>query len=120
MIQKFEDIVAWQKAQNLAVEIYKIFGTIKDYGFKDQICRAVVSVSNNIAEGFDRNSNSEFAKFLFYSLGSNSEVKSMLYLANKLNYISDEQKNDLINQTEEISKIIKGLKNSIKPLTPNS
>ena len=122
MIQKFEDIVAWQKAQDLAVEIYKIFGSIKDYGFKDQIFRAVVSVSNNIAEGFDRNSNAEFIKFLFYSLGSNSEVKSMLYLANKLNYISDEQKNDLVNKTEEVSKIIKGLKNSMKPktLTPNS
>ena len=119
MIKKFEDIVAWQKAQDLAVEIYKIFSPIKDYGFRDQICRAVVSVSNNIAEGFDRNSNAEFIKFLFYSLGSNSEIKSMLYLANRLNYISDEQKNDLINKTEEISKIIKGLKNSMKPLTPN-
>jgi len=123
MIQKFEDIVAWQKAQDLAVEIYKIFTEIRDYGFKDQICRAAVSISNNIAEGFDRSSNAEFIKFLFYSLGSNSEVKSMLFLANKLNYISDEQKNDLINKTEEISKIIRGLKNSMKttPLTiPNS
>lgn len=59
-IQKFEDIIAWQKAQLLAIEIYTVFSVIKDFGFKDQICRAVVSISNNIAEGFDRSSNADF------------------------------------------------------------
>ena len=53
-IQKFEDIIAWQKAQDLSVDIYNIFREIRDYSFRDQICRASVSVSNNIAEGFDR------------------------------------------------------------------
>ena len=52
-IQKFEDIIAWQKAQDLATEIYLIFGLSKDFGFKDQITRAAMSISNNIAEGFD-------------------------------------------------------------------
>lgn len=52
-IQKFEDIIAWQKAQELAVKIYAVFSKSKDYGFKDQICRSTVSVSNNIAERFD-------------------------------------------------------------------
>jgi four helix bundle protein len=51
---KFEDIIGWQKAQDLAVFVYGNFGTSKDFSFKDQICRASVSVSNNIAEGFDR------------------------------------------------------------------
>ena len=54
VIQKFEDIIAWQKAQDLAVEIYSTFRELNDFAFKDQICRAVVSISNNIAEGFDR------------------------------------------------------------------
>ncbi len=53
-IRKFEDIIAWQKAQDFAEDIYKIFRNHKDFGFREQICRASVSVSNNIAEGFDR------------------------------------------------------------------
>jgi four helix bundle protein len=88
-IKSFEEIVAWQKAQNLAVEIYSSFKEVKDFGFKDQIFRAVVSISNNIAEGFDRSSDADFVRFLYISLGSCSEVKSMLYLAVKLNYISE-------------------------------
>ncbi|MDR0560241.1 MAG: four helix bundle protein [Prevotellaceae bacterium] len=120
MIQKFEDIIAWQKAQDLAVKVYQTFNLTKDYGFKDQICRAAVSVSNNIAEGFERNSDADFVRFLNYSLGSNSEVKSMLFLANRLNYISNDQKVEFVNQTEEIAKIIKGLKKSLKKLFPYS
>jgi four helix bundle protein len=113
-ITKFEDIIAWQKAQDYAVEIYSIFGTLKDYGFKDQICRASVSVSNNIAEGFDRSSNADFRRFLYISIGSCSEVKSMLYLANRLKYVDDNVKHKLISNGSEISKIIRGL---IKSLT---
>jgi four helix bundle protein len=82
-IQKFEDIIAWQKAQDIAVEIYSVFKNNKDFGFRDQIYRAAVSISNNIAEGFDRSSDAEFVRFLYISLGSCSEVKSMLYLSVK-------------------------------------
>jgi len=63
-IQRFEDIIAWQKAQDLAVEIYNVFQTSRDFGFRDQICRAVVSISNNIAEGFDRSFDADFKRFL--------------------------------------------------------
>lgn len=112
-IQKFEDILAWQKSQGFAVEIYKIFGCIKDFGFKDQILRAAVSISNNIAEGFDRSSNADFARFLYIALGSCSEVKSMIYLAEKLKYLSTDQKIDFIESSNEISKIIRGLIKSL-------
>jgi four helix bundle protein len=108
-IQRFEDIVAWQKAQDYAVEIYKVFGIIKDYGFRDQICRAAVSISNNIAEGFDRSSNAEFIRFLYIALASCSEVKSMLYLAVRLDYINENKKEKLVENGAEISKIIRGL-----------
>jgi len=67
-IEKFEDIIAWQKAQDLAVEIYSTFRLLKDYGFKDQICRAVVAISNNIAEGFDRSSDADFHDFFTWRL----------------------------------------------------
>jgi four helix bundle protein len=80
-IQKFEDIIAWQKAQNLAVVLYKTFVNLKDYGFKDQMTRAAISISNNIAEGFDRSTDADFSRFLYVAIGSSSEVRSMLYLA---------------------------------------
>jgi four helix bundle protein len=76
--KNFEEIIAWQKAQDLAVEIYYEFNNLKDFGFKDQICRAVVSISSNIAEGFDRSTDKEFKTYLHYSRGSNSEVKKRM------------------------------------------
>src|SRR3990172_6381299 len=108
-IQKFEDIIAWQKAQDLGVEIYASFHASKDFGFKDQICRAVVSVSHNIAEGFDRSSDADFTRFLYFAIASCSEVKSMLQLAYRLKYISDEQKCSHLDKANEVSKIIRGL-----------
>ncbi len=113
-IQKFEDIIAWQKAQDLALFIYEAFKEIKDYSFRDQICRAVVSISNNIAEGFDRNSDADFARFLYFAISSASEVKSMLYLAARLNYISPNNREQLLKYTSEVSMIIRGLIKSIK------
>lgn len=113
-IIKFEDIIAWQKAQDLAVEIYSVFNSSKDFSFKDQICRATVSISNNIAEGFDRSSNTDFKRFLFISLASCSEVKSMLYLAERLNYLEKEDAEQLQMKCVEISKIISGLIKSLK------
>lgn len=112
-IRKFEDIIAWQKAQDIAVEVYRLFKDLKDYSFKDQICRAAVSVSNNIAEGFDRSSDADFKRFLYMANSSASEVKSMMYLAGRLNYIDEESKNRLIQQAEEIAKIIRGLIKSL-------
>jgi four helix bundle protein len=112
-IQKFEDIIAWQKAQDLAVEIYAVFRTSKDFGFRDQICRAVVSVSNNNAEGFDRSADADFKRFLYISIASCSEVKSMLHLAEKLTYISDEQKVNLLKNADEVSIITRGLITSL-------
>ncbi len=109
IINKFEDIIAWQKAQDLAVEIYFIFKDSRDFGFKDQIQRASVSVSNNIAEGFDRMSDKEFVRFLYIALSSCSEVKSMLYLTERLNYLNSDQTKPIIDKTNEIGKIIRGL-----------
>jgi four helix bundle protein len=118
-IQKFEDIVCWQKAQDLAVEIYAIFRDSKDYGFKDQICRATVSISNNIAEGFDRSSNADFSRFLYIALASSSEVKSMLYLAERLNYLEKNKAKELREQSAEISKILTGFIKSLKRTSSN-
>lgn len=113
IIKKFEDIIAWQKAQDLAVEIYAMCEEMKDYGFRNQICNAVVSISNNIAEGFDRSSDADFSRILYIALGSGSETKSMLYLAARLKYITDDKKIQLVEKCDEISKIIRGLIKSL-------
>ena len=113
-ILKFEDIIAWQKSQIFAGEIYDAFAELKDWDFRNQICRASVSISNNFAEGFDRSSNAEFVRILYFSLGSASEAKSMLYLSVLLKYLSVEKQQILLNDVTEISKIITGLIKSLK------
>lgn len=107
-IEKFEDIISWQKGIELSAIVYDIFKNNRDYGFRDQIQRAAVSVSNNIAEGFERQSNKELSKFLYIAKGSAGEVRSMLYIAIKLNYINQNQFNDLQNRCIEISRLISG------------
>lgn len=91
LAKRFEDLLIWQKGQDLAVFVYEVYRDSRDWGFKDQICRASVSVSNNIAEGFDRGSNADFLRFLNYSRTSSNEVKSMNYLAYRLGYITIEK-----------------------------
>jgi len=108
-IQRFEDIIAWQKSKQLSLLIYNVFDNCKDYNFKDQIQRAGVSVMNNIAEGFERKSDKEFKQFLFIAKGSCGEVRSMLYLAKDLEKITKANFNVLFNLSEETSKIISGL-----------
>ena len=107
--KRFEDIIAWQKSRELVIKIYKLFEKHKDFGFKNQIERASVSVMNNIAEGFERRTNNEFRHFLYVSKGSVGEVRSMLYLALDLNKISQEEFQDVYNLSNEISKILTGL-----------
>lgn len=111
-IDRFEDIEAWQKARVLVKEVYRFSGMgllSKDYGMKDQIRRAVVSIMSNIAEGFGRRSNTEFANFLNYSHGSTAEVQSLLYVALDQLYISHEQFESAYNQCDEISRMVLSL-----------
>ena len=115
VIKKFEDIVAWQRAQDLAVEIFSEFNELKHFAFRDQILRAVVSISNNIAEGFDRSSDADFSRFLYIAAASVSETKSMLYLAERLKFINSDRKIQLIEKSDEVSRIIRRLIKSIAP-----
>src|ERR1700687_534406 len=90
--KKFEDITAWQKARELTREIYTVTsqGTFsKDFGLKDQIRRASVSIMSNIAEGFERSGTGEFIQFLATAKGSSGEVRSQLYVALDQGYITD-------------------------------
>jgi len=113
-IVKFEDIIAWQKARELTIAVYRTFRETKDFGFKNQIERASVSIMNNIAEGFDRQTNKEFKQFLYIAKGSCAEVRSMLYLAKDLEKIDIDNFNKLYNLSEEISKLLFGFIKSIE------
>jgi len=108
MIDRFEDIIGWQKSKFLTLEIYKAFQHVKDYSFRDQIQRATISISNNIAEGYERMGNKEFKKFLYIAKGSCGEVRSMLYTAKEMKYISQKQFDDLYCLSMEISKLLSG------------
>ena len=111
-IEKFEDIEAWQKARELTREIYRISNQgsfARDFGLRDQIRRAAVSIMSNIAEGFGRGGNKEFIQFLSTAKGSASEVQAQLYVALDAEYITKEQFQKIYSRTEEISRMIGGL-----------
>jgi len=108
-INRFEEIIAWKKAKILTSKLYLIFKENRDFGFRDQICRASVSVMNNIAEGFERNSDKEFKHYLFIAKGSSAEVRSMLYLAYELHYIDNISFNELLESSTEVSMLLSGL-----------
>jgi four helix bundle protein len=112
-IKTFEDLRVWQKAVDLTVEIYAVMAKVNDFGFKNQIQRASMSISNNLAEGFERGSDRDFKRFLFIAQGSCSEVKSMLIVAYRLTYIGFESHAKLTSQVNEIGKMLFGLSNSL-------
>ena len=109
MFNRFEDINAWKKSQDLVLVVYKSLKDCRDWSFREQMCRAVISIMNNIAEGFERGTNKDFKNFLFISKGSCGEVRSMGYLALRLNYIKQDDFDSILNSSEEISKMLSGL-----------
>ncbi len=108
-IECFEDILSWQKSRELCILIYKIFESSKDFSFRNQIEKASVSIMNNIAEGYERQTNNEFRQFLYIAKGSCGEVRSMLYIAKDVEKISDIDFIKLQAMTIEISKLLSGL-----------
>src|SRR5436853_5603866 len=110
-IKRFEGIIAWQKAKELVREIYKICcdGRFsRDFGLKDQICRAAVSSMSNVAEGFGRKSSKDFAHFLDVARGSTLEVQSLLFVARDLKYIESAEFEKLYGIAEETISLIGG------------
>lgn len=111
--KKFEEINAWQKARKLNQKTYEITQNNRsfssDYGLKDQIRRSCISISSNIAEGFERETLKEFIRFLHISKGSAGEFRSQLYLASDLSYITKQEFEELCENVNEISKMIFGL-----------
>ena len=110
-IEKFEDIEAWQKARELTREIYRVTNQgafAKDFGLRDQIRRASVSIMSNIAEGFGRGGNREFIQFLSMAKGSVSEVQAQLYVAVDAGYLTKDQFQQLYSLSQSTGNLIGG------------
>src|SRR6266480_3048950 len=116
-IEKFEDFIAWQKARKLTRQIYKATNLpafSRDFGLKDQIRRAAVSIMSNIAEGFERGRPTEFHQFLSIAKGSCAELRSQLYIALDADYLAIDQFSRLMAAAVETGQIVGGLRVSVE------
>lgn len=114
MERQIENLYIWKESRTLVNAIYNLMKNCKDWGFKDQIQRAAVSIMNNIAEGFDSGTDAKFINFLNIARGSCSEVNSMLYLCEDFQICTIEERADLQLQIKKISSGIIKLKNTLK------
>ena len=119
--KNFEDLEVWQKASELAVKIYKLTlqqAFNRDFALRDQIRKSAISISSNIAEGFEYGNNKDFIRFLRYAKGSAGELRSQLYLAQRLGYADDQahklMHKELLYLSRQISSLIKYLKTHTK------
>jgi len=115
-VQKFEELVAWQKARVLTKRIYAVSSKgafCKDFALRDQIRRASVSIMSNIAEGFERNRPKEFHQFLSIAKSSCAEVRSQLYIALDVGHLEQGNFADLMSMAEETGRVVGGLRASV-------
>ena len=115
-IKSFKDLIVWRKSIELCKEIYKLVKLLpkeETYCLSDQMRRAVVSISSNIAEGQSRSSKNEFLQFISIASGSNSELYTQLIICKEIGYLNDQQIKDSLLLIEEISKMLSSLKNKL-------
>jgi four helix bundle protein len=111
MYHSFESLEVWKRASRLAVAVYKELRECRDYGLKDQMTRAAVSVPSNIAEGYDRGTNAEFIRFLNIAKGSAAELRTQLYIAKEIGIIRSEAMAELVEETRGIGAMLNKLAN---------
>ena len=111
-VQNFEDLNVWKQARLLTQEVYRLTKTEKfsrDFGLRDQIQRAAISVMSNIAEGFERGRNQEFSQFLYLAKASCGEVMSQLYVAFDQGYVTHDETEKLRQSFKRLSGMISNL-----------
>jgi len=116
-IERFEDLIAWQKARELTRAVYQVSqrgAFAKDFGLSGQIQRAAVSIMSNISEGFERGGRGEFHQFLSTAKASCAEVRSQLYVAFDVGYLDQAEFDHLLAQAEEVARIVGGLRVSVQ------
>jgi len=118
-IKNFEELVVWKMSREIVNLIYADFKACRDFGFRDQVTRAGISIMNNISEGFCRSSDAEFKQFLNISKGSAGEIKSMYYIAEDQLYISTEEAIKRRNKIQQLVNSISSFINYLKPISKN-
>lgn len=111
---RFEDLEVWKRSARLSAEIHRGLGELKNYGCRDQITRASLSIPSNIAEGFERDSKKDMARFLSIAKGSCGELRSHIYIGMEIGYISEESGLAWVAETKELSAMLVGLTRSLK------
>lgn len=115
-VTRFEDLIAWQKSRDMVADIYRLTSSgefARDYGLRDQVRRAAVSVLSNIVEGFDRGSRAEFHQFLVVAKGSCAEVRAQLYVALDVGYIDTQSFDAAQAKLNELARIVGGLRSAV-------
>ena len=116
-IERFEDLIAWQKARELTRAVYQVTRQgpfAKDFGLAGQLQRAAVSIMSNIAEGFDRGGRAEFHQFLSTAKASCAETRSLLYVALDADYLDQSTFDRFLAQAEEVARIVSGLRAAVE------
>ena len=108
----FENLEVWKRAKELSVSIYRSMANLKDFGFKDQITRSSLSIPSNIAEGMERSTEKEKARFLEIARGSAAELRTQIMIG--IEYINKETWEQWLKETKEISAMLVGLTRSLK------
>ena len=117
LVKNFEELEIWKEARRLTCEIYdlsKVPKFSKDFGLRDQMQRAAVSIMSNIAEGFERGGNQEFVQFLYIAKGSCGELRSQLYVALDQEYVDQKVADNLLMTLKRLSVMIKHLIDHLK------
>ena len=110
--RSFEELEVWKRACQLAVMVYQTLEGCRDFGLRDQMQRAAVSIASNIAEGSERGGK-DFARFLRMALGSAAELRTQVYIARKISIIADEPGSRMIDELKQIAKMLNGLRRTL-------
>jgi four helix bundle protein len=111
--RSFEDLEVWQRGCRLAVDVFKTFARCRNHTMQDQVQRSALSVPSNVAEGYERNSNKEFIRFLNIAKGSSGELRTQLYISRKLEFLTKPDFDRLVAESKEISKMLHGLSKAV-------
>lgn len=111
---RFEELEVWKKSARLSADLYKALTDLKDFGFRDQITRAGLSIPSNIAEGHERCTDKEIANFFNYAKGSAGELRTQIYIGMDIGYIDCETGKKWLSEAEEISKMLHSLIRAIR------
>ncbi|ASK33618.1 four helix bundle protein [Alcanivorax sp. N3-2A] len=111
---RFEELDVWKRSARLSADIYKYFAQSRDFGFRDQITRSGLSVPCNIAEGYERSSTKDRARFWSYAKGSAGELRTQIYIAREIGYLDPETAAQWLREVQAVSRMIQSLITGIK------